>query len=60
MCEWSERFVEQDIEKEPELVDGLCVTLAPTLLFESVDVQIGIARDTNDSDVSGHYMKSIV
>ncbi|PRP77773.1 hypothetical protein PROFUN_07715 [Planoprotostelium fungivorum] len=49
MTEWAKRFVEQDIEKEPEIVDGLVVTLAPTLLFESVDVQIKIARDTNDS-----------
>jgi len=50
MTQWAMRFVEQDIDKEPEIVDGLCVTLAPTLLFESVDVQINIARNTNDSE----------
>eukprot|EP01117_Protostelium_nocturnum_P018815 TRINITY_DN7953_c0_g1_i1.p1 TRINITY_DN7953_c0_g1~~TRINITY_DN7953_c0_g1_i1.p1 ORF type:complete len:592 (-),score=206.05 TRINITY_DN7953_c0_g1_i1:54-1829(-) len=46
---WAEDMVQQDVDKEPETVDGLVVTLAPSLMFESLNIQISIARDTNDS-----------
>eukprot|EP01116_Phalansterium_solitarium_P000650 TRINITY_DN10491_c0_g1_i1.p1 TRINITY_DN10491_c0_g1~~TRINITY_DN10491_c0_g1_i1.p1 ORF type:complete len:735 (-),score=338.73 TRINITY_DN10491_c0_g1_i1:356-2560(-) len=44
-----EGIIQQDREKRPEVVDGRYITLAPSLLFEYVNTQMSIARDTADS-----------
>jgi hypothetical protein len=52
MKEWVERILTDDIEKEPDQVEGNWYTLAPSFLFQSVMAQLQVAKSSGDQKVS--------
>jgi hypothetical protein len=51
MDEWGMRIIETDRDNEPDIVEGQRQTMAPVHLFESVNTQIDIVKDTKSPRV---------
>jgi len=49
MGDWAKQIVNTDFEKEPEQLEGMFITLAPGLLFESINAQLDIAKESGDA-----------
>ncbi|PRP80263.1 hypothetical protein PROFUN_12730 [Planoprotostelium fungivorum] len=60
MDEWSTNIIEQDKEKEPEMVGGHYVTLAPTMLFESIHTQINVGKMAQESKFLNEVLQECV
>eukprot|EP00026_Physarum_polycephalum_P002446 Phypoly_transcript_02452.p1 GENE.Phypoly_transcript_02452~~Phypoly_transcript_02452.p1 ORF type:complete len:720 (+),score=153.74 Phypoly_transcript_02452:634-2793(+) len=59
MDEWAMRIIETDRDNEPEIVEGQRQTMAPVHLFESVNTQIDIVKDTKSPRLIVGVLKQI-
>jgi hypothetical protein len=51
MERWVKQIIEQDRQSHPEKLEGMWITMGPSILFESINTQISIAKNTADPKV---------